>query len=467
MRFRQNALPEGGESGGNRPAGPRGPQSPRKPSVSGGCDRARLSTALRSLDLAAGSTLLAANGPSAPSVVSLDDPAALDPTLAGPRRRTSPPLAPPVSLRFRASCSPQAGRPTSRPLQSGHGASSRRTLRRRSSSARRRRARTAASRRWPACSSRSSTSPTRRRFLDAVDVVIASAEAAKDAGLVDADMAVLVQPMLDARFGGVLFGADPTTGRTDRLLLAAVAGNPSALVSGEVEGWTAVLDRRGKVRDVRSGGDVDRPPAAVIRQLAEAVARRRRTYGGAAGHRVGRRRRRQRCTCCRPARSPRCRPRQGRSTGRVRSPSRSPSRCRRSSRTCGWRRCATASARRLRLTGTMPPKALAAARAGRSPSTEWPPPTSRRSVSTPPPDGMLRKLDPRPPARRLRAAWRVGRLRSAFADLATDVVHRVDADLMAVPALGHADQPRAARRAAQRPPRAAPACTDTRRSPGC
>ena len=38
-------------------------------------------------------------------------------------------------------------------------------------------------------------------------------------------------------------------------------------------------------------------------------------------------------------------------------------------------------------------------------------------------------------ARRLRAAWRVGRLRSALPDLAIDLVEHVDADLAAVPAL--------------------------------
>ena len=49
--------------------------------------------------------------------------------------------------------------------------------------------------------------------------------------------------------------------------------------------------------------------------------------------------------------------------------------------------------------------------------------------------GLLRRLDPRPPARRLRAAWRVGRLRSALPALALDVVDRVDGDLAAVPSL--------------------------------
>jgi pyruvate,water dikinase len=48
---------------------------------------------------------------------------------------------------------------------------------------------------------------------------------------------------------------------------------------------------------------------------------------------------------------------------------------------------------------------------------------------------VLRLLDPRPPARRLGAAWRVGRLRSALPLLAADVTARLDADLEAVPAL--------------------------------
>ena len=52
--------------------------------------------------------------------------------------------------------------------------------------------------------------------------------------------------------------------------------------------------------------------------------------------------------------------------------------------------------------------------------------------------GLLRRFDPRPPARRLRAAWRVGRLRAALPALATDLVDQVDADLAAVPSRGRA-----------------------------
>jgi pyruvate,water dikinase len=54
---------------------------------------------------------------------------------------------------------------------------------------------------------------------------------------------------------------------------------------------------------------------------------------------------------------------------------------------------------------------------------------------TPRRGGWLRKLDPRPPARRLRAAWRVGRLTAALPGLARDIVEQVDGDLAAVPRL--------------------------------
>lgn len=52
-----------------------------------------------------------------------------------------------------------------------------------------------------------------------------------------------------------------------------------------------------------------------------------------------------------------------------------------------------------------------------------------------PPPSWWRKLDPRPGARRLQGAWRVGRLRGALPDLAEDLLDRVDADLESVPAL--------------------------------
>jgi len=270
-------------------------------------------------------------------------------------------------------------------------------------------------------------------FLAAVDAVISSAEAARDAGLVDARMAVLVQPMLEARWGGVLFGVDPVSGRDDRLLLASVAGNPSALVSGTVDGWTAVLDRRGRVRDVRSGADSDRPPMATIKQLAELSRSVARTYGApqdiewavdASGE--------LRLLQARPITT------MAPSTGTIFGPGPLAESFPEPLATLEqdlWLTPLRDGLREaLRLTGTMSPKRLA----------------ERDLVVTvdglaaadlqalgvePAPGGVWRKLDPRPPARRLRSAWRVGRLRSAFASLAGDVVHRVDADLLSVPSL--------------------------------
>ena len=110
-------------------------------------------------------------------------------------------------------------------------------------SARRPPTRTAGRPRWPACSSRCSTCATWPSFVDAVDRVLGS-QARAD--VPDARMAVLVQPQLAPRFGGVLFAADPVSGRTDRFLLAAVEGGPDRLVSGLDDGWTAVLSPRGR-----------------------------------------------------------------------------------------------------------------------------------------------------------------------------------------------------------------------------
>lgn len=49
----------------------------------------------------------------------------------------------------------------------------------------------------------------------------------------ESTMCVVVQNMVDAKAAGVLFSADPMTGRHDRLVIDAVAGLGEALVSGE------------------------------------------------------------------------------------------------------------------------------------------------------------------------------------------------------------------------------------------
>ncbi|WP_105973911.1 PEP/pyruvate-binding domain-containing protein [Streptomyces geranii] len=81
-------------------------------------------------------------------------------------------------------------------------------------------------------------------FLAAVRTVLDSAHRP---GEPPAPMAVLVQPMLSARVGGVMFGADPVEGRADRMLVSAVRGGPDSLVSGEQAGTNYWLSPRGRM----------------------------------------------------------------------------------------------------------------------------------------------------------------------------------------------------------------------------
>ena len=50
-----------------------------------------------------------------------------------------------------------------------------------------------------------------------------------------------------ARLGGVLFGVDPVSGRTDRRVVSAVRGGPEPLVSGRQTGSRYELGRSGQV----------------------------------------------------------------------------------------------------------------------------------------------------------------------------------------------------------------------------
>ena len=58
---------------------------------------------------------------------------------------------------------------------------------------------------------------------------------------------MLVQPLIEPTFGGVMFGIDPVTGRSDCRVISAVHGAPEQLVSGEVRGSRYLLDPNAKV----------------------------------------------------------------------------------------------------------------------------------------------------------------------------------------------------------------------------
>ena len=98
-------------------------------------------------------------------------------------------------------------------------------------------------------------------------------------GLDRSPIAVLVQPLLEPRYGGVLFGIDPVSGRSDRRVVAAVHGAPSPLVSGEVDGCRYLLDAAGKVLSFARG---DGPEILVsdLRRLVTLSDDVARVFGG-------------------------------------------------------------------------------------------------------------------------------------------------------------------------------------------
>lgn len=112
-------------------------------------------------------------------------------------------------------------------------------------------------------------------FTEAVGKVVASAAGV---GPTDAPIAVLVQPMAQARVGGVMFGLDPLTGSRSRILVSMTDGLPEAIVSGQVTGTSLLLTRRGRLKSV----DGTVPAAVHARQrweLARLARRTRRVFG--------------------------------------------------------------------------------------------------------------------------------------------------------------------------------------------
>src|SRR5215207_7631768 len=109
-------------------------------------------------------------------------------------------------------------------------------------------------------------------FVAAATVVLASRERA---GAADQPIAVLVQPLIEPAYGGVMFGVDPVSGRNDHRVVTAVHGGPERLVSGEVNGSRYVLDpSTAKVLDfdANDGPELDRADLRRLLALSERVA---------------------------------------------------------------------------------------------------------------------------------------------------------------------------------------------------
>ena len=116
--------------------------------------------------------------------------------------------------------------------------------------------------------------------LDVADwdsLLAAVATVVQSAG--DDPMGVLVQPFLEPEWGGVLFGADPVTGRSDRLVVSAVEGGPDRLVSGQVDGVQFTLSSRGRLRDVTDQLPDGLRRRRTRRQLARLARRAAAVFG--------------------------------------------------------------------------------------------------------------------------------------------------------------------------------------------
>ena len=85
------------------------------------------------------------------------------------------------------------------------------------------------------------------------------------AGAADSPIAVLVQPLIEPAFGGVLFGVDPVTGRSDRRVVSAVRGGPEPLVSGEVDGSRYLVATNGKVLEFQANDGPQLKPRDLVR----------------------------------------------------------------------------------------------------------------------------------------------------------------------------------------------------------
>ncbi|MFF7263785.1 PEP/pyruvate-binding domain-containing protein [Streptomyces sp. NPDC008159] len=268
----------------------------------------------------------------------------------------------------------------------------------------------------------------------------------------DAPMAVLVQPMLRARVGGVLFGADPVAGRTDRMLVSAVRGGPDTLVSGEQPGTNYWLTARGRLLRTEAP---EPPPHATasptitkrtadpaplltpsdLRRLARLARRAARVFGGPQDIEFGFdddgrlwlfQSRPITAMAARPARGARLLgpgPVAETLPGRL-EPLEEDLWLAPMARGLGIALDLGGSAPR-RLLRTLPVVTTVGGRAAAD---------LRLLGAVPPRHRLLALLNPATGARRLGAAWRVGRLASTLPGLATDLVADVDRRLTEIPA---------------------------------
>ena len=116
-------------------------------------------------------------------------------------------------------------------------------------------------------------------FMDALATVAQSAETVAGIGR-RAPMGILVQPRVEAKLGGVMFGVDPVTGDRDSVVVAAVEGTPEQLVSGRVQGSRYTLKKNGRISEVVAGEGGAALGGARRRALVGLAEQAAKTFGG-------------------------------------------------------------------------------------------------------------------------------------------------------------------------------------------
>ncbi|WP_432195223.1 PEP/pyruvate-binding domain-containing protein [Streptomyces sp. bgisy027] len=289
-----------------------------------------------------------------------------------------------------------------------------------------------------------------RGFLAAVQKVLDSAERPDGS---TAPMAVLVQPMLAARVGGVMFGADPVAGRADRILVSAVRGGPDSLVSGARTGTDHWLGPHGRLLRTEVAGAADeawpespagaRPASAStgplltraeLFRLARLARRVRKVFGGPQDVEFGfDADGRLWLFQSRPITAMAARPPRGaRLLGPGPVAETLPEQLAPLEEDLWVAPMARGLAAALDIAGTAPRRLLRSVPVVRTVGGRAA--ADLRLLGTVPPrHRWLALLNPAPGARRLGAAWRVGRLAASLPGLATDLVADVDRRLAEIP----------------------------------
>ncbi|MEV6549608.1 PEP/pyruvate-binding domain-containing protein [Streptomyces sp. NPDC051597] len=255
-----------------------------------------------------------------------------------------------------------------------------------------------------------------------------------------APMAVLVQPMLDARVGGVLFGADPVGGRPDRMLVSAVRGGPDTLVSGEQDGTSYHLARSGRLLRPAPPHTADERllTRGELYRLARLARRVERVFGGPQDMEFGfDGTGRLWLFQARPITAMTARPARGaRLLGPGPVAETLPATLQPLEEDLWVAPMARGIAAALDIGGSAPRRLLRAhpvvtTVAGRAAAD------LRLLGVVPPRHRLLARVNPLPGARRLAAAWRTGRLTRALPDLALDLTADIDRRLAETPPPAH------------------------------